>query len=96
MTLNPGVRQLRSFTSGPADGLLDEGACVLGLNSGNTSFGSTLTLCPLDWFMMAMSWSNVTNGDDPTSDVGVELFELELWACKESSPGLFIVVSQSR
>jgi hypothetical protein len=68
-----------------------------GLNSGkDTSFGSTLTLCPLDWFMMAMSWSNVINGDDPTSDVGVELFELELWACKESSPGLFILVSQSR
>jgi hypothetical protein len=68
-----------------------------GLNSGkDTSFGSTLTLCPLDWFMMAMSWSNVINGDDPTSDVGIELLEFCLWACTESSPGLFIVVSQSR
>jgi hypothetical protein len=44
--------------------------------------------------MMAMSWSNVTNGGDPTSDVGLAL-ALGFGVCKESAPGSLIVVVQS-
>jgi hypothetical protein len=44
--------------------------------------------------MMAMSWSNVIDGDNPTSDVGLEL-TLGFGACKESAPGSLIVGVQS-
>jgi hypothetical protein len=66
-----------------------------GLNSGKgTSFGSSLTLGSLDWFTMAMSWTNVIDSDDPTSDVGLGL-TLGFGACKESAPGSLIVGVQS-